>query len=142
MTADWDESIGDPGAFIITNQPHSQFYLRPITLEDFPGWQSPFRLSCKTKWVYPAKRYKSKQVFFANKVPFQPHQNIIRITRRLESKFHHIWSRIRYYNFLALINRIFVLHIIITPSLPLISSQFLYDTYLKVHIKYSLLIYF
>ncbi|KAL1806544.1 probable linoleate 9S-lipoxygenase 5 [Daucus carota subsp. sativus] len=71
VTLDWDESIGDPGAFIITNQHHSQFYLKTITLEDFPG-HGRVHFVCNS-WVYPAKRYKNKRVFFANKC-YLPHE--------------------------------------------------------------------
>lgn len=70
VTLDWDESMGDPGAFIIENQHHSQFYLKTITLEDFPG-HGRVHFVCNS-WVYPTKRYKNKRVFFANKVLFQP----------------------------------------------------------------------
>ncbi|KAK4357184.1 hypothetical protein RND71_022794 [Anisodus tanguticus] len=37
ITFDWDESIGLPGAFIIKNHHHNQFYLKTVTLEDVPG---------------------------------------------------------------------------------------------------------
>lgn len=68
VTFEWNESTGDPGAFIMKNQHHSQFYLKTITSEDFRGhgrvrflWNS---------WVCAAKRQKHKHVFFANKVLF------------------------------------------------------------------------
>ncbi|KAL8105120.1 linoleate 9S-lipoxygenase 5-like isoform X2 [Apium graveolens] len=71
VTLDWDESMGDPGAFIIENQHHSQFYLKTITLEDFPG-HGRVHFVCNS-WVYPTKRYKNKRVFFANKC-YLPHE--------------------------------------------------------------------
>ena len=66
VTFDWDEEIGEPGAFIIRNNHHSEFYLRTLTLEDVPG---PGRIHfvCNS-WVYPAKHYKTDRVFFTNQV--------------------------------------------------------------------------
>ncbi|KAI4345619.1 hypothetical protein L6164_012721 [Bauhinia variegata] len=65
ITFDWDESLGVPGAFIIRNDHHSQFYLRRVTLEDIPG-HGPVDFICNS-WVYPAHRYKYNRVFFSNK---------------------------------------------------------------------------
>lgn len=66
VTFDWDEGIGVPGAFIIRNEHHSEFYLKTVTLEDIPG-QGPIHFVCNS-WVYPADKYKKERVFFANKV--------------------------------------------------------------------------
>ncbi|KAJ4979709.1 hypothetical protein NE237_010489 [Protea cynaroides] len=41
VTFNWDETIGIPGAFIIKNMHHSQFYLKTVTLEDVPGIGHP-----------------------------------------------------------------------------------------------------
>ncbi|GAB2238965.1 hypothetical protein Droror1_Dr00024878 [Drosera rotundifolia] len=65
VTIDWDEDIGVPGAVIIRNEHHSEFYLRTITLDDVPGHGKVFFV-CNS-WVYPAKRYKKDRVFFSNK---------------------------------------------------------------------------
>ncbi|WRX22383.1 PLAT/LH2 domain - like 5 [Theobroma cacao] len=65
VTFDWDESMGVPGAFIIKNHHHSQFYLRTVTLEDVPG-HGRIHFVCNS-WVYPAHRYKYDRVFFSNK---------------------------------------------------------------------------
>ncbi|KAK1582743.1 hypothetical protein Q3G72_017814 [Acer saccharum] len=63
---DWDEEeIGVPGAFIITNNHHSEFYLKTVTLDDFPG-QGRIHFVCNS-WVYPAKHCKYDRVFFSNK---------------------------------------------------------------------------
>ncbi|KAA8548631.1 hypothetical protein F0562_000315 [Nyssa sinensis] len=62
---DWDESMGVPGAFMIRNHHHSQFYLKTVTLEDVPG-HGRLHFECNS-WVYPANRYKCNRVFFANK---------------------------------------------------------------------------
>ncbi|KAL5786621.1 hypothetical protein ACOSQ2_009013 [Xanthoceras sorbifolium] len=61
---DWDEEIGVPGAFIIRNNHHSEFYLKTLTLEDVPG-QGQIHFVCNS-WVYPAKYYKNDRVFFSN----------------------------------------------------------------------------
>ncbi|KAF5952225.1 hypothetical protein HYC85_010169 [Camellia sinensis] len=37
VTFDWDEEIGVPGAFIIRNFHHSEFYLKSLTLDHVPG---------------------------------------------------------------------------------------------------------
>lgn len=66
VTFDWDDEIGVPGAFIIRNNHHSEFYLKTLTLEDVPG-QGRIHFVCNS-WVYPAKRYKKDRIFFANKV--------------------------------------------------------------------------
>ncbi|CAK9161628.1 unnamed protein product [Ilex paraguariensis] len=62
---EWDESMGVPGAFVIKNHHHSQFYLKTVTLEDVPG-HSQIHFICNS-WVYPAHRYNYNRVFFANK---------------------------------------------------------------------------
>ncbi|KAL6188766.1 hypothetical protein ACLB2K_040157 [Fragaria x ananassa] len=62
---DWDESMGVPGALMITNHHHSQFYLKTITLDDVPG-HGRVHFVCNS-WVYPAHRYKYNRIFFSNK---------------------------------------------------------------------------
>ncbi|XP_047315351.1 probable linoleate 9S-lipoxygenase 5 isoform X2 [Impatiens glandulifera] len=64
---DWEENIGIPGALIIKNNHHSQFFLKSITLLDVPGHNGvPIHFICNS-WVYPARRYKHDRIFFANK---------------------------------------------------------------------------
>ncbi|GLT76826.1 hypothetical protein SLA2020_484620 [Shorea laevis] len=70
-TFDWDESMGVPGAFIIKNHHHSQFYLRSVTLEGVPG-HDRIHFICDS-WVYPQHRYKYNRVFFSSKT-YLPHQ--------------------------------------------------------------------
>ncbi|KAI3440436.1 uncharacterized protein J3R85_003505, partial [Psidium guajava] len=65
VTFDWDEEVGVPGAIVMQNNHHSQFYLKTITLEDVPG-EGQVRFVCNS-WVYPADRYKKDRVFFSNK---------------------------------------------------------------------------
>lgn len=66
VTFEWNESMGVPGAFVIKNQHHSQFYLKTLTLEHVPD-HGTVHFVCNS-WVYPAHRYKYNRVFFANKV--------------------------------------------------------------------------
>ncbi|CAH1418755.1 unnamed protein product [Lactuca virosa] len=65
VTFEWNESMGVPGAFVIKNQHHSQFYLKTLTLEHVPD-HGTVHFVCNS-WVYPAHRYKYNRVFFANK---------------------------------------------------------------------------
>ncbi|RZC47531.1 hypothetical protein C5167_040493 [Papaver somniferum] len=64
VTFEWDESIGNPGAFFIKNHHHSEFFLKTLILEDVPG-SGPAHFVCNS-WVYPAKYYKYTRIFFAN----------------------------------------------------------------------------
>ncbi|KAL0414547.1 UNVERIFIED_CONTAM: putative linoleate 9S-lipoxygenase 5 [Sesamum radiatum] len=64
VSFNWDESLGVPGAFIVRNHHHSQFYLKTVTLEDVPG-HGQVNFVCNS-WVYPAHRYKYDRVFFTN----------------------------------------------------------------------------
>lgn len=66
ITFDWDEHTGVPGAFVVRNHHHSQFYLKTVTLEHVPG-HGRVHFVCNS-WVYPAHRYKYNRVFFSNKV--------------------------------------------------------------------------
>ncbi|KAK2632536.1 hypothetical protein EUGRSUZ_L01433 [Eucalyptus grandis] len=65
VTFDWDEEVGVPGAIIVQNKHHRQFYLKTVTLEDVPG-EGRVHFVCNS-WVYPADRYKKERVFFSNK---------------------------------------------------------------------------
>ncbi|XP_009344082.3 probable linoleate 9S-lipoxygenase 5 [Pyrus x bretschneideri] len=71
ISLDWDESHGVPGALLIRNHHHSQFYLKTITLEDVPE-HGQLHFVCNS-WVYPAHRYKYNRIFFPNK-PYLPSQ--------------------------------------------------------------------
>jgi len=67
VTFEWDEEqIGIPGAFLIRNNHHSEFYLKSLTLQDVPG-HGRIHFVCNS-WVYPADKYKYDRVFFSNKV--------------------------------------------------------------------------
>ncbi|KAL2490537.1 Linoleate 9S-lipoxygenase 1 [Abeliophyllum distichum] len=65
VTFDWEEEIGIPGAFIIQNFHHTEFYLKTLTLEDVPGHDAPIHFVCNS-WVYPTQKYKTNRVFFTN----------------------------------------------------------------------------
>ncbi|KAI3973929.1 hypothetical protein MKX01_030505 [Papaver californicum] len=62
---EWDESIGTPGAFLIKNFHHSEFFLKTLILEDVPGSSGPIHFVCNS-WVYPSKHYKQTRIFFSN----------------------------------------------------------------------------
>ena len=68
---DWngDEDIGTPGAFLVRNNHHSEFYLKSLTLENVPG-HGVIHFICNS-WVYPAHKYKTDRSFFSNKVQLQ-----------------------------------------------------------------------
>ncbi|KAI3752466.1 hypothetical protein L2E82_24499 [Cichorium intybus] len=65
VTFSWDEDMGLPGAFIVKNNHHSQFYLMTLTLEDVPGY-GQVHFVCNS-WVYPAENYAKDRIFFTNK---------------------------------------------------------------------------
>ncbi|KAJ6694317.1 hypothetical protein OIU85_005040 [Salix viminalis] len=65
VTFDWDEEIGVPGAFLIKNNHHNEFYLKTVTLEDVPGL-GRVHFVCKS-WIYHADHYSKPRIFFANK---------------------------------------------------------------------------
>ncbi|XP_009787604.2 linoleate 9S-lipoxygenase 6 [Nicotiana tabacum] len=65
VTFDWDEEFGLPGAFIIKNLHFTEFFLKSVTLEDVPN-HGKVHFVCNS-WVYPANKYKSDRIFFANK---------------------------------------------------------------------------
>ncbi|OIS96210.1 PREDICTED: linoleate 9S-lipoxygenase 6 [Nicotiana attenuata] len=65
VTFDWDEEFGLPGAFIIKNLHFTEFFLKSVTLEDVPN-HGTVHFVCNS-WVYPANKYKSDRIFFANK---------------------------------------------------------------------------
>ncbi|KAK4491090.1 hypothetical protein RD792_001812 [Penstemon davidsonii] len=61
---DWEEELGVPGAFIIKNSHHNEFYLKTLTLENVPG-HGRIHFVCNS-WVYPSDKYKTSRVFFSN----------------------------------------------------------------------------
>ncbi|XP_020080927.1 putative linoleate 9S-lipoxygenase 3 [Ananas comosus] len=66
VTFQWDAKTGIPGAVIVKNHHTSQFYLKTLTIDDFPG-KGRIVFVCNS-WVYPADKYSYDRVFFANNV--------------------------------------------------------------------------
>ncbi|XVF41922.1 hypothetical protein PTKIN_Ptkin01aG0319600 [Pterospermum kingtungense] len=71
VDVDWEEEIGTPGAILIKNNHHSEFYLKTVTLEHVPG-HGRIHFVCNS-WVYPDKKYEKDRVFFTNKT-YLPHE--------------------------------------------------------------------
>nr|XP_043619421.1 probable linoleate 9S-lipoxygenase 5 [Erigeron canadensis] len=65
VTFEWDEEFGLPGAFIVQNFHHSEFYLMTLNLENVPG-HGEVHFVCNS-WVYPAKNYTKDRIFFSNR---------------------------------------------------------------------------
>ncbi|XP_071725507.1 probable linoleate 9S-lipoxygenase 5 [Rutidosis leptorrhynchoides] len=65
ITFDWDLDFGLPGAFLIQNHHHNEFFLMTLTLENVPD-HGQLHFVCNS-WVYPTKRYTKDRIFFANK---------------------------------------------------------------------------
>ncbi|XP_071725505.1 probable linoleate 9S-lipoxygenase 5 [Rutidosis leptorrhynchoides] len=70
VTFEWDDNEV-PGAFLVQNHHHNQFYLKTLTLEDVPG-HGQVHFVCNS-WVYPAKHYQKPRLFFTNKA-YLPHE--------------------------------------------------------------------
>ncbi|WVY97890.1 hypothetical protein V8G54_030041 [Vigna mungo] len=87
VTFDWDEEIGTPGAFIIRNNHHSEFYLKSLTLEDVPG-QGVIRFICNS-WVYPADKYEKDRIFFSNKT-YLPSETPVPLLKYREEELENL----------------------------------------------------
>ncbi|XP_050223951.1 probable linoleate 9S-lipoxygenase 5 [Mercurialis annua] len=83
VTFDWDDEIGIPGAFIIRNNHHSEFYLKNLVLDDVPG-QGRIHFVCNS-WVYPAKHYTKDRIFFTNKT-YLPHETPVPLLKYREEE--------------------------------------------------------
>ncbi|XP_050218831.1 probable linoleate 9S-lipoxygenase 5 [Mercurialis annua] len=105
---EWDESMGVPGALIIRNHHHSQFFLKTVSLEDVPE-HGRVHFVCNS-WVYPTHYYKYDRVFFSNKsyLPWQTPEalrkyredELINLRGNGKGKLHE-WDRVydyAYYN--------------------------------------------
>ncbi|XP_072990735.1 linoleate 9S-lipoxygenase 6-like [Typha latifolia] len=64
LTFRWEEKQGIPGAIIVKNHHSSEFFLKTITIENFPG-KGRMHFVCNS-WVYPVEKYKYDRIFFAN----------------------------------------------------------------------------
>ncbi|URE40116.1 hypothetical protein MUK42_37217 [Musa troglodytarum] len=64
VTFKWEENKGIPGAVIVKNKHATQFFLKTLTLDNFPG-KGRIHFACNS-WVYPAFMYRYDRIFFAN----------------------------------------------------------------------------
>ncbi|XP_020580260.1 probable linoleate 9S-lipoxygenase 3 [Phalaenopsis equestris] len=64
-----NESEGIPGAVIVKNRHLAQFFLKSITIENFPG-KGRIYFDCNS-WVYNSNKYSYDRIFFANN-PYLP----------------------------------------------------------------------
>nr|XP_009406046.1 PREDICTED: linoleate 9S-lipoxygenase 6-like [Musa acuminata subsp. malaccensis] len=64
VTFQWEENKGIPGAVIVKNKHATQFFLKTLTLDNFPG-KGRIHFVCNS-WVYPANNYRYDRIFFAN----------------------------------------------------------------------------
>ncbi|XP_016175247.1 probable linoleate 9S-lipoxygenase 5 isoform X2 [Arachis ipaensis] len=88
VTFDWDnEEIGTPGAFLIRNNHHSEFYLKSLTLEDVPS-HGVIHFPCNS-WVYPASKYQNDRVFFSNKT-YLPAETPISLLKYREEELENL----------------------------------------------------
>ncbi|GLJ21756.1 hypothetical protein SUGI_0405880 [Cryptomeria japonica] len=60
----WDSNFGTPGAFLIRNFHHHEFFLKSLTVE-IPE-QGNVHFVCNS-WIYPFFKYKTDRIFFSNK---------------------------------------------------------------------------
>ena len=63
---EWDESQGIPGAVLVRNLQHAEFFLKTLTLEGVPGRGTVVFVA--NSWIYPHKLYSQERIFFANDV--------------------------------------------------------------------------
>ncbi|RDY11311.1 putative linoleate 9S-lipoxygenase 5, partial [Mucuna pruriens] len=106
VTFDWDEDIGTPGAFLIRNNHHSEFYLKSLTLENVPG-HGVIHFICNS-WVYPAHNYKTDRIFFSNKT-YLPSETPVALLKYREEELKNLrgdgrgtlqeWDRVYDYAF-------------------------------------------
>lgn len=59
-----DESQGIPGAILVKNEHLAEFYLKSITIDNFPG-KGRIHFDCNS-WVYNHRKYDYERIFFAN----------------------------------------------------------------------------
>ncbi|XP_059302515.1 linoleate 9S-lipoxygenase 6 [Lycium ferocissimum] len=106
ITFDWDEEFGVPGAFTIKNMHINEFFLKSLILEDVPN-HGKVHFVCNS-WVYPAFRYKSDRIFFANQ-PYLPsetpeplrkyRENELQVLRGDGTGKREAWDRVYDYDF-------------------------------------------
>ncbi|KAI5082937.1 hypothetical protein GOP47_0002680 [Adiantum capillus-veneris] len=67
-----DKEFGLPGALLVTNHHHDEFYLESVTLHDPDNPGQHLYFSCHS-WIYNAINYNSPRVFFTNQA-YLPNQ--------------------------------------------------------------------
>lgn len=108
VTFEWDEDIDVPGALIVRNEHHTQFYLKTVTLDNV-SQHGTIHFVCNS-WVYPAHRYDKDRVFFTNQA-YLPDQTPGPLSKYLEEELETLrgngegkleeWDRVydyAYYN--------------------------------------------
>ncbi|KAM1694280.1 hypothetical protein ACFX1X_033742 [Malus domestica] len=108
VTFDYEEEVGVPGAFLIKNNHHSEFFLKTVTLENVPG-EGRVHIVCNS-WVYPTEKYTTDRVFFVNKT-YLPSETPLPLRKYREEELVHLrgngkgelqeWDRVydyAYYN--------------------------------------------
>ena len=66
LTFKYNDTEGVPGAIIVKNHHLDEFYLKSITIENFPG-KGRIHFVCNS-WVYNVSKYTYDRIFFANNV--------------------------------------------------------------------------
>ncbi|XP_020277385.1 linoleate 9S-lipoxygenase 6-like [Asparagus officinalis] len=108
----YNERQGIPGAIIVKNHHLDQFYLKSVTIDDFPR-HGRIHFVCNS-WVYNTTKYTYDRIFFANDV-YLPHQTPAPLKPYREDELRHLrgddvnrqlqeWDRVynyAYYNDLA-----------------------------------------
>ncbi|XP_066369570.1 probable linoleate 9S-lipoxygenase 4 [Miscanthus floridulus] len=61
---EWDESQGIPGAVLVRNLQHAEFFFKTLTLEGVPGRGTVVFVA--NSWIYPHELYSQERIFFAN----------------------------------------------------------------------------
>ncbi|CAM8938149.1 unnamed protein product [Rhodiola kirilowii] len=87
VTFHWSEDQGVPGAFIIRNNHHNEFYLKSLTLNNVPG-NGEIHFVCNS-WVYPANKYQYDRIFFSNQT-YLPSETPIALRKYREQELMNL----------------------------------------------------
>ncbi|CAO2147813.1 unnamed protein product [Urochloa humidicola] len=64
VNLEWDMSQGIPGAVLVRNLQHDEFFLKKLTLEGVPGKGTVVFFA--NSWIYPHNLYSQDRIFFTN----------------------------------------------------------------------------